>query len=67
MQGLSLAPELLVQCDEKNNGCGGGRLDDAWGFLKRHGIPKDGGFHGGFMEDLTGKSHWKSHGELRTW
>jgi hypothetical protein len=60
MQGLSLAPELLVQCDEKNNGCGGGRLDDAWGFLKRHGIPKDGGF----MEDLTGKSH----GELlRTW
>ena len=42
MQGLSLAPELLVQCDEKNNGCGGGRLDDAWGFLKRQGIPKDG-------------------------
>lgn len=41
MQGLSLAPELLVQCDEKNNGCGGGRLDDAWGFLKRHGIPKE--------------------------
>lgn len=41
MQGLSLAPELLVQCDEKNNGCGGGRLDDAWGFLKRQGIPKE--------------------------
>lgn len=51
MQGLSLAPELLVQCDQTNNGCGGGRLDDAWTYLKEHGIPKVGvlegvGFHG---------------------
>eukprot|EP00438_Fugacium_kawagutii_P033219 Skav231040 [mRNA] locus=scaffold446:103647:104692:+ [translate_table: standard] len=41
LQGLSLAPELLVQCDEQNHGCSGGRLDDAWIYLKHHGIPKD--------------------------
>eukprot|EP00434_Breviolum_minutum_P004760 symbB.v1.2.004193.t1/scaffold236.1/size256932/3 len=41
LQGLSLAPELLVQCDLTNNGCGGGRLDDAWTYLKEHGIPKE--------------------------
>lgn len=41
MQGLSLAPELLVQCDETNHGCGGGRLDDVWLFLRSHGVPQE--------------------------
>ena len=42
MQGLSLAPELLVQCDGTNHGCGGGRLDDVWLFLRSHGVPQAG-------------------------
>ncbi|CAK9010183.1 Cathepsin B [Cleaved into: Cathepsin B light chain, partial [Durusdinium trenchii] len=40
LEALCLSPELMVQCDDTNNGCGGGRLDDAWIFLKNHGIPK---------------------------
>ncbi|CAJ1407802.1 unnamed protein product [Effrenium voratum] len=41
LEVLSLAPELLVQCDKTNNGCGGGRLDDAWRFLQTKGLPKE--------------------------
>ncbi|CAK9115114.1 unnamed protein product [Durusdinium trenchii] len=41
LEALCLSPELMVQCDDTNNGCGGGRLDDAWIFLKNHGIPKE--------------------------
>lgn len=38
---LSLAPEHLVDCDDKNSGCSGGRLDDAWKYLREHGVPDE--------------------------
>lgn len=41
LAGLYLAPEQMVECDGSNNGCGGGRLDDAWRFLRDHGIPSE--------------------------
>jgi len=37
--GLALAPEHLVDCDTKNSGCQGGRLDDVWWYLRDHGVP----------------------------
>eukprot|EP00930_Biecheleria_cincta_P057532 TRINITY_DN43452_c0_g1_i1.p1 TRINITY_DN43452_c0_g1~~TRINITY_DN43452_c0_g1_i1.p1 ORF type:complete len:746 (-),score=151.36 TRINITY_DN43452_c0_g1_i1:64-2250(-) len=41
LQALMLAPEQMVDCDETNNGCQGGRLDDAWTYLKDHGVPRE--------------------------
>jgi len=33
--------EYLVECDTRNNGCGGGLLDDAWMFLRDTGVPSE--------------------------
>mmetsp|Transcript_118826 Transcript_118826/g.236732 ORF Transcript_118826/g.236732 Transcript_118826/m.236732 type:complete len:543 (+) Transcript_118826:60-1688(+) len=33
--------EYLVECDTRNNGCGGGLLDDAWMFLRDTGVPAE--------------------------
>lgn len=35
---LSLSPQHLVECDPTNAGCSGGRLDDAWWFLRDQGV-----------------------------
>mmetsp|Transcript_125982 Transcript_125982/g.362297 ORF Transcript_125982/g.362297 Transcript_125982/m.362297 type:complete len:705 (-) Transcript_125982:8-2122(-) len=39
--GLALSPEHLVDCDVRNSGCNGGRLDDAWWYLRDHGVPSE--------------------------
>lgn len=41
LQHLTLAPEHMVDCDGSNHGCGGGRLDDAWRYLRDHGVPTE--------------------------
>jgi len=41
VEALSLSPEHLVDCDTTNAGCGGGRLDDVWNFLRDHGVPPE--------------------------
>lgn len=38
---LSFSPEHLITCDRRNNGCGGGRLDDVWRFLLDSGVPSE--------------------------
>jgi len=40
-RSLALAPEHLVDCDSTSAGCGGGRLDDVWWYLRDHGVPSE--------------------------
>lgn len=41
MHSLTLAPEHMVDCDNSNHGCQGGRLDDAWWYLRSVGVPSE--------------------------
>jgi len=38
---LTLSPEYLLDCDQSDNGCAGGFLDDAWKFLQTRGAPAE--------------------------
>jgi len=33
--------EYVIDCDKKDSACDGGLLDDAWGFLKSNGVPRE--------------------------
>ena len=36
-----LSPQYLVDCDDYDDGCSGGYLDNAWYFLTEYGVPND--------------------------
>jgi hypothetical protein len=37
----ALSTEYMIDCDGRDNGCSGGMLDNAWGFLVSHGLPTE--------------------------
>lgn len=41
-RGVVLSPQVILNCDKKDNGCHGGDQLEAYRYIKEHGVPEEG-------------------------